>query len=76
MTPSLHEIDGYGVVLPLVQNYYPVEDNGAGGFCWGFKYASGVFEYFQHAERQDAETQRQQFVFALDSWHTRLTRVT
>lgn len=66
---SVYEIDGYGVVLPMVQNYYPVENNDAGGFYWGFKYTSGVFEYFQYADEGKAKLERDRFIVALDSWH-------
>lgn len=66
---AVYEIDGYGIVLPLVQNYYPVEDNEAGGFCWGFKYASGVFEFFHYKQRSRADIERGSFIFALNTWH-------
>lgn len=69
LASAIHEIDGYGVVLPKVQNYYPVESNGGGGYCWGFKYDSGVFEYFQHVTEEAAEAERRLFVAALDHWH-------
>ena len=74
MIPSsaIYEIDGYGIVLPMVQNYYPVEDNGAGGFEWGFKYTSGVFEYFQYKNRGNADDTRMQFITALNAWHRRV----
>lgn len=66
---AVYEINGYGIVLPLVQNYYPVEDNEAGGFCWGFKYASGVFEFFHYKQKTRAERERGSFIFALNTWH-------
>ena len=67
---AVHEIEGYGIVLPMVQNYYPVEEDKA-GFYWGFKYASGVFEYFHHAIKKQAEVEREEFIVTLNSWHKR-----
>lgn len=66
---AVYEIDGYGVILPMVQNYYPVESNGAGGYEWGFKYTSGVFEFFHYINREDAEKQRAQFIYAINKWY-------
>lgn len=74
MPNALHEIGGYVAVLPHVQNCYAVDDNEAGGFCWGFKYTSGVFEYFQHAEEEAAEAERAAFMAALNAWHS-ITRL-
>lgn len=65
---AVHEMNGYGAVLPLVQNYYPVEED-AGIFCWGFKYTTGVFEFFYHQTREKATLQRDKFISALNAWH-------
>ncbi len=65
---ALHEVNGYGIVLPLVQNYYPVEED-AGVFCWGFKYKTGIFEFFYCETEAKANSQRQEFVRALDAWY-------
>ena len=65
---SLHEVNGYGIVLPLVQNYYPVEED-AGVFCWGFKYKTGIFEFFYSETEPSANAQRQEFIRALDAWY-------
>ena len=70
---SIYEINGYGIVLPMVQNYYPVERNGAGGWEWGFKYSSGIFEYFQHSSKNSAIAERNLFMYNLDAWHRRST---
>ena len=43
------------------QNYYPVEKDKPGMWYWGFKYNSGVFEFFYHSEKQKAEKERQAF---------------
>lgn len=67
---STFEIEGYGIVLPLVQNYYPVEeDKNANSFCWGFKYTTGVFEYFHHSQKSVAEFQRTKFITALNNYY-------
>jgi hypothetical protein len=62
------EVSGYGCVLPHVQNYYPVEEDKPGMFCWGFKYISGVFEFFYYPDKQQAVKDRQSFIDALDAY--------
>jgi len=64
-TKHLYEIDGYGVVLPKVQNYYPVEEIDV-GWQWGFKYDSGVFESFQYKAEKIACSERWKFIKALE----------
>lgn len=49
---ALYEIEGYGIVLAQVQNYYPVEEDKPNMFNWGFKYLSGVFEYFYYSDEE------------------------
>lgn len=61
------EIDGYGCVLSKVQNYYPVEEAKV-GWCWGFKYESGIFEFFYHRLKGNAEKERQDFISALKAY--------
>ena len=63
---NLYEIEGYGIVLDKVQNYYPVEEDKPGMYCWGFKYTSGVFEYFYHNSEIEAERERNGFIKALE----------
>ena len=66
---NVFEIDGYGIVLSLVQNYYPVEeDTNANSFYWGFKYTTGIFEFFYHSQKSAAEFQRAKFIIALDNY--------
>lgn len=64
---GIHEIDGYGIVLVQVQNYYPVEQD-SNIFSWGFKYTSGVFEFFHYTDKKKAEESRQDFVNALNRY--------
>lgn len=67
---STFEIRGYGIVLPQVQNYYPIEiDEDANCiYSWGFKYVSGVFEYFHYSTAQRAELDRNNFIEALENY--------
>ncbi len=65
---NVHEVDGYGIVLAQVQNYYPVEDNNQNVYSWGFKYVSGVFEFFHYTNKGDAEKARDDFVVALNKY--------
>lgn len=67
---SIFEIDGYGAVLPLVQNFYPVQRD-AGSWCWGFKYTTGIFEFFYCKTKEKAICQRAAFIAALEKWHGR-----
>jgi len=60
------EISGYGCILPHVQNYYPVEKDKPRMWYWGFKYNSGVFEFFYHSEKLKAEQERKCFINALE----------
>lgn len=42
---SLFEIDGYLAVIQKIQNvYYP--EKVTAGYEWGFKYESGIFEFY------------------------------
>lgn len=66
MSTGIHEVDGYGVVLSQVQNFYPVEEDKQGIYCWGFKYLSGIFEFFYYTSKVEAEVAREKFIEALD----------
>ncbi len=44
---SLFEVDGYHIVLAHVQNVYPVEKDKF-YYEWGFKYTTGIFEFFTY----------------------------
>lgn len=67
---AIYEIDGYGIVLAQVQNYYPVEyDEKIRAYSWGFKYISGVFEYFHYSKKLMAESQREKFIDVLNSYY-------
>ncbi len=70
---AIHEINGYGVVLPQVQNVYPVERDKCGCPFWGFKYLSGVFEYFNYKYEHDAKRERNMFIDALNQYWNKKT---
>lgn len=61
-----YEIRGYGIVLSKVQNYYPVERT-TSGWQFGFKYDSGIFEFFDFKTKLEAVKARQQFIEALNN---------
>jgi hypothetical protein len=71
----IFEIDGYGCVLPYVQNYYPVEKD-KDLYCWGFKYNSGIFEFFYYRKKAKAEKERQQFINVLEAYWLKRREVT
>ena len=68
MEKGVCEIDGYGIVLSQVQNYYPVEEDKIGIYCWGFKYISGIFEFFHYSSIREAEETRDKFKAALNTY--------
>lgn len=59
------EIEGYHVVLPYVQNIYPVEKQ---KLCyeWGFKYTTGIFESFSYKTKKEAQEIHDGFISALN----------
>lgn len=65
---GIFEINGYGCVLSKVQNYYPVEIDKPGMYCWGFKYNSGIFEFFYYFVKGEAKKERQAFINALEAY--------
>ena len=72
MKNVVYEINGYGVVLSQVQNIYAVEHDKCGCPFWGFKYLSGVFEYFNYKHENEAKRERDMFIHALNEyWRTK-----
>ncbi len=66
---ALFEIDDrYHAVLPHVQNVYSVEKEKF-YWIWGFKYKSGVFEFFNYKTKKDAQKVHDAFIKALDDFH-------
>lgn len=68
---SIFNIKGYIAVIPHIQNIYPPEkDNGVWSF--GFKYISGVFEYFNFKTLQQARNEYNRLAQAVnDYWRIR-----
>lgn len=64
---TLFEIDGYCVILAYVQNVYPVEKEKF-YYGWGFKYTTGIFEFFSYKTKKEAIRTRGAFLNALDSF--------
>ena len=69
VNPSF-EINGYGAVIPHIQNYYPVERCSV-GWQFGFKYQSGVFEFFQYKTRTKAIWERKRLIKAIEDYYLR-----
>ena len=66
-TQTLFEIDGYHAVLNCVQNVYPVVKE---KLCyeWGFKYVTGIFEFFSYKTKKEAQKVHDEFVATLNSY--------
>ena len=64
---TLFEIDGYHVVLNYVQNVYPVEKDKF-YYEWGFKYTTGIFEFFSYKTKKEAIQIHNAFVKALNAF--------
>jgi len=63
---STFQIDNrYHAVLPHVQNVYSVEEEKF-YWTWGFKYCSGVFEFFSYKTEEEVQKVHSLFVAALD----------
>lgn len=67
---ATHEIQDYIAVIPKIQNVYPVEKARRIGWEFGFKYESGVFEFFNYKNRSQAEFDRLNLLFAIDHYYT------
>lgn len=65
---ATHMIRGYGVVIPKVQNWYPVE-KGEVGWEFGFKYESGVFEFVSYKTKSQAECDLRKLVEAIEEYY-------
>lgn len=50
---SLYMIEGYGAVIQHIQNIYPPEKTRV-GWQFGFKYTSGIFEFFSYKTLNEA----------------------
>lgn len=76
VSKSTFDIHGYVVVLPQVQNIYPVEkDEQTERFCWGFKYISGIHEYFYYLTEAKATNIRSRFIDAINNYYEQTQEV-
>lgn len=66
---ATHEIQDYTPVIPKIQNIYPVEEVRQIGWEFGFKYDSGVFEFFIYKTKSQAEFDRLKLLVAIDNYY-------
>lgn len=64
---STFAIDGYLAVIPHIQNVYPPEKDKV-GWCFGFKYKSGMYEFFTYKTLQEAKQNRNRLSEAIDKY--------
>lgn len=60
----------YSAVIPMIQNVYaplPEEHKGCGWY-WGFKFSSGIFEYFNLPTREEACREHERLLVAIDEY--------
>ena len=67
---STFSIDGYLAVIPHIQNVYPPEKDRV-GWCFGFKYVSGIFEYFTYRTLSEAQTHYNRLSAAIEMHYKR-----
>ena len=73
MASALIGIAGYRAVIPKIQNVYFVEhDENAGSYYWGFKYDSGVFEFFHHKTSESARAEYERCCAEIDEYWMRV----
>lgn len=65
---STFSVDGYLAVIPHIQNVYPPEKEKV-GWCFGFKYTSGMYEFFTYKTLQEAQIQYKKLAQAIDSYY-------
>lgn len=64
---SLFAIEGYLAVIPKIQNIYPPEKAHT-GYQWGFKYDSGIFEFFTLQTLFQARSEYNRLSIAVDNY--------
>ena len=67
---ATHEIQDYTAIIPKIQNVYPVEEAKQVGWEFGFKYESGIFEFFNYKNKSQAEYDRRILVAAIDNYYS------
>ena len=64
---SIFSVEGYLAVIPHIQNvYFPEKDRV--GWMFGFKYTSGVFEFFTYKTLSEARMQYDRLAQAIDEY--------
>ncbi len=70
---SVFSINGYLAVIPHIQNVYPPEKDRV-GWAFGFKYTSGVFEFFTFKHLQETRLHYGRLADAINSYYNRETK--
>ena len=65
---SVFEFEEYGAVIPHIQNIYSPKPDRDVGWCFGFKYSSGVFEFFSFKTEAEATAQHRRLLDAVDRY--------
>ncbi len=67
--PALYVFGDYSAVIPHIQNVYGPEQEKPGcGWSFGFKYTSGVFEFFTVATQGEAAKEVASLSEAIDAY--------
>ena len=66
---SIFSMDGYLAVIPHIQNVYPPEKDRLGHWEFGFKYTSGVFEFFSFKTCREARSNYERLAQAIDGYY-------
>jgi len=69
---ALHSIEGYLAIIPKIQNIYPPEKTDT-GYQWGFKYDSGVFEFFTMKTAAEARAEYKRCADAVEQFYRQRT---
>ena len=68
---ALYTFKGYSAVIPQLQNVYgPEQEDGVSSWFFGFKYTSGVFEYFSFSTLEEAEAEHRKLCEAISFYWT------
>lgn len=68
MNKATFKIKLYRAVIPKIQNLYEVEKENE-LWVFGFKYDSGVFEYFHFTKKADAEHHFKRLIKLIDEYY-------
>ena len=65
---ALYRFEDYSAVIPLIQNVYAPEQDRDVGWCFGFKYTSGVFEFFTFKQYSEALREHDRLIAAIEAY--------